>query len=370
MKVVIIDDEKLAIDLLEHYLVDVKGVKLVASYQDPRAFMREMELLDFEVLFLDVQMPGIQGIELVKELKKKRPEIIVVFVTAYKDYAFDAYQVSGYDYIAKPISKKRLIQSINNIKKLLGQEEEKEDIYYIQTLNEFIISKDKEILALKYRTRKVKELLAYLIHRYPESTNRDRLLLDVWGDYTHSRNFSELHSTVYRLRLLGKEWFDRDIVEVVSGMYRLRLDIVRDIDEFEDILGSARVGEVALEKLFTIYKGEYLASDNYDWATKRRLEFHRQVTLLVHRFVERNIDKKPSGKEEVTMDKALNFLLEQDIYNESYVDLLIKYCRARDKFTLLEDAYEKFTKINHVDREDEVISIIEDKYKKALGRIK
>lgn len=109
---IIIDDEQHAIDLLEHYVAKVPYLNLVASTADPIAGLSMLDRMQSCLVFLDVQMPQLSGIEILKLIKK---DIRVVMTTAYKEYAFEGFEHGVVDYLLKPIDFPRFLKAVNRL---------------------------------------------------------------------------------------------------------------------------------------------------------------------------------------------------------------------------------------------------------------
>lgn len=108
----IVDDEPLALELLESYVKKVSDLELVGACQNALDATNILRQQNIDLLFLDIQMPTLTGIELIKTLSR-RPKIIMT--TAYKEYAFDAFQLDVIDYILKPVSFGRFLKSVNKV---------------------------------------------------------------------------------------------------------------------------------------------------------------------------------------------------------------------------------------------------------------
>ncbi len=106
----IVDDEPLAIKLLTAHVNQIDQLELVATAGNPIEAIGLLKENDIDLLFLDIQMPVLTGIELVKALQN-RPDVI--FTTAYRDYAVESYELDVVDYLMKPITFVRFVQSIN-----------------------------------------------------------------------------------------------------------------------------------------------------------------------------------------------------------------------------------------------------------------
>ncbi len=109
---VIIEDEPLARNLIVEYVKKVPSLNLIEAFSNPLAAMETLRTAPIDILFLDVQMPEITGISLLKILKKKP---LVVLTTAYSQYALEGYELDVADYLLKPITFERFLKSVDKI---------------------------------------------------------------------------------------------------------------------------------------------------------------------------------------------------------------------------------------------------------------
>lgn len=106
-----IDDEPLALDLLEDNIQKISFLKLLkkcSSALEANEFLAQQTV---DLLFLDIQMPGLSGIHLIQGLSGKPP--LVIFITAYEKYAIDGYNLDVVDYLLKPVSFERFLKAVN-----------------------------------------------------------------------------------------------------------------------------------------------------------------------------------------------------------------------------------------------------------------
>lgn len=115
IKCVILDDELLAISYLKLLCGQIEGVEVVKAFNRPEDFLREIHTIDCQVCFLDIEMPGIKGLEVATFIPDKH----VIFTTAYKEYAAEAFDLNVVDYIRKPLKIERLEQAFDKLKQLI-----------------------------------------------------------------------------------------------------------------------------------------------------------------------------------------------------------------------------------------------------------
>ncbi len=117
IKCLAIDDEPLALQLLADNISRIPFLQLVASCDDAFAANKIMQEQAIDLIFIDIQMPGITGLQFIQSLVKKP---MVIIVTAYKQYALDGFALDVVDYLMKPVSLDRFMKACNKAKDLFG----------------------------------------------------------------------------------------------------------------------------------------------------------------------------------------------------------------------------------------------------------
>src|SRR3954470_11538117 len=118
MRVYIVDDERLAVERLTRLLNATGRVTIAGTSTDPEAALTFLQAHPVDVLFLDIEMPGLTGFQLLERLER---EVAVVFTTAFDRYALDAFGVSSLDYLLKPIEPERLDRALDKVERFAGQ---------------------------------------------------------------------------------------------------------------------------------------------------------------------------------------------------------------------------------------------------------
>ncbi|HWJ28925.1 MAG TPA: response regulator, partial [Flavisolibacter sp.] len=110
-----IDDEPLALKLLEDNISKVPFLQLTAVCRNAFEAMQELQQKTVDLIFVDIQMPGLTGLQFIGSLENKP---LVIFITAYKQYALDSYELAVVDYLVKPVPLDRFIKACNRAKEL------------------------------------------------------------------------------------------------------------------------------------------------------------------------------------------------------------------------------------------------------------
>ena len=125
-QVVIVDDEYLARKLLQDYVSKVDSLQLVATCSTGMEAMNVLKENKVDIVLLDIQMPDLTGLEMVRMMD---PKPAVVFTTAYSEYAVDAFGLGVVDYLLKPFDFPRFFQAINKIISPQPQRLEKDEVH-------------------------------------------------------------------------------------------------------------------------------------------------------------------------------------------------------------------------------------------------
>jgi len=110
MNAIAIDDEPLALKVVKTFCDEVDFIHLAKTFSKPKEGLKYIENHSIDLLFADIHMPAMSGINLVKSIPKN---IMVIFTTAYSDYAAESYELNAIDYLLKPINRDRFAQAVN-----------------------------------------------------------------------------------------------------------------------------------------------------------------------------------------------------------------------------------------------------------------
>lgn len=117
IRCMIVDDEPLAVEMLVNYVKRTRSLELVGSYTDPVLALSEIRSGMPDLIFMDIQMPDIDGLELSAMLPDK---VKVVFTTAFMEYALKSYEVEAVDYLLKPIRYQKFLEAVSKVERRMG----------------------------------------------------------------------------------------------------------------------------------------------------------------------------------------------------------------------------------------------------------
>ena len=111
----IIDDEPIAIDIIRRYLERLSDFEVKGTFEEPLEAFQALKRAPVDLIFLDIQMPGLSGLEMLKALARKPA---VILTTAHREYALEGFELEAVDYLLKPISFERFLKAVNKSQRL------------------------------------------------------------------------------------------------------------------------------------------------------------------------------------------------------------------------------------------------------------
>jgi len=243
----VVDDERLAVQRLTRLLNDTGRVTIAGSATDPQDALDTLRDADVDVVFLDIQMPEMTGIELVERLDRNVP---VIFTTAYDRYALEAFAVNSIDYLLKPIEAERLEKALDKLERLRGQNAPDVRALAKQLAKELAPGRRLERIASRVGERTTVLDVVRITHFFA----KDKLTFAVSGgrehlvDYTLSelesqldpRRFVRIHrATIVNAAFVGELYPGVDgLLLKLKDDAKTELSVARDrVRELKDRLG-------------------------------------------------------------------------------------------------------------------------------------
>ena len=184
MNILLVDDEQLQLLRLEKACKKVLPNDNYFCYTNPKLAYEENINNHIDIAFLDIEMPLINGFQLARKLKKINPTINLIFVTAYNNYALDAFSLHASGYILKPVNENKIRIEIEGLRYNIEYKDNNKKILTVKCFGNFEVFKDG--VPLKFHRQKSKELFAYLVDREGSSTNMNELNAILWEEDKNS----------------------------------------------------------------------------------------------------------------------------------------------------------------------------------------
>ena len=248
MDILLVDDEPLQLLRLKNVVEEAVPDKgEVYSFNDPVEALKQVKGKNIDLAFLDIEMPGMNGVQLAKRLQAVNPKINIIFVTAYDQYALDALRLRASGYVTKPVNKNKVLEEIKNLRNPVSAPKSKS--LQIKCFGNFDVFYGGEPLRFSYK--KSKEAFAYLVDREGSAISVNELNAILWEEDhpSYLRNLiADIQNT---LRSVGAG----DVF--VKRHNECYIDVEKvDCDAYE----YKKDNPDAVRK----YRGEYMIQ--YDWA--------------------------------------------------------------------------------------------------------
>lgn len=203
LKCLLLDDELPGLTYLKMLCEQIPELEVVKAYDQPMLFLNEVHGLTFDFCILDIEMPDMSGLQIANLLGNKP----VIFATAYKDYAAEAFDLNAVDYLRKPITLERLKQAVQKVSRLFEVAETKVEKSFFQ----WNTNKGKALLFF--------DKIAYI--KTSESDSRDKELWMIDGDVFVLKNITfdhlvDLLPSDHFCRVNKKELISLKVVQVFS----------------------------------------------------------------------------------------------------------------------------------------------------------
>ncbi|ATW23709.1 response regulator [Candidatus Formimonas warabiya] len=328
LKAIIVDNEEPAVHVLRILLEKTGQVTVLGGFLSGADALDGMQFLNPDVAFLDIEMPEINGLELAEKFLVFNPDLEIIFVTAYNQYALNAFRVNALDYLLKPLLLEDVEQTVARLMKRKGFSSAPPHhflngrVYCFGKLSVYGPASEEPV---KWRTSKTEELFAYLLQNLEKEVPKWKICEALWPECDIEKIDIHLHTTIYKLKkvlTLAQIKFE---IKFINGCYWMSLPhIYTDILVFDSIVDfNYVITEDAVEKYekaFSLYKNDYLEDHDYLWSLSQRevyaKKYYKLATSLVKYYMKKN--------DHTAAERILHSILGKSHFDESIHEMLLK----------------------------------------------
>ena len=353
IKTIIVDDELPAIEEIEYLLSPYPQFKVEGRYQDPREVLAAITGDEPDLVFLDIDMPYMMGIELALKIQELVEGVTIIFITAHSKYALDAFQAYPLDYILKPVDENRFRRTIGRVLERLADRRRftsNHEEIRICCFGAFeVIKTAPDVKPMPLRSKKMKEIFAYLLQRFEKPISREELLQRFFDGKKDKKTVNYLHVIIYNLRSALESYRVNRRQILIDQDYSLTVapGICDYVDFVKFIRSKAEINDHNadhVENLIASYRGPYLENEDYDWAVEEREWLEEQYEALHLQLARYYHAGGQLQKAETTLERLLNF---NNLSEDGWQALLQLYLAEKDRFekSCFLNAYERYFKM-------------------------
>lgn len=267
MRVIYIDDEQPNLDNFRHTVKDFPEIRSLDMFRDGDDAVEFAKRNVVDVAFCDMEMPGLHGLALAAKLKEINSDIRVVFVTAYSQYALDAFGVDATGYVLKPYLASDIKKELAKCQSAPLPSSRK---VIIRTMPAFSVSVNGK--SVNINSAKSRELFALLVDAGDKGITTGEGISALWPDRPNDANTQSLFRMTYKRLADSLEDTDlSDIIETKGNRRFIRCDMV-DCDLYRIMSGDSEAKKN--------YDGQYL--QEYEWAEERNAQLY-QICCIINR---------------------------------------------------------------------------------------
>ncbi|MBC8015818.1 MAG: response regulator [Sporomusaceae bacterium] len=280
MRIAAVDDEMHALKRFERMVQKNDGIDLCGLFETGEQLIGYLKEHTLDAVFLDIEMPGVNGLALSQQIIDLNENIEIVFVTAFNQYAVEAFELQAIDYIMKPLKKVRLEKTVKRLLGIKGAVTKPSELF-IQCFGDFEVFLNGE--AMVWKNSKAKEILAFLIHKNGIAVDWQKIADAVWPEHDFEKSQANFHANNYLLRKkLTKEGI-AGIIEGSRGNYRVLKDRVScDLYQLEAMIKDKRINRKEdIRLLEELVQNGYMEGNGYSWAQPRAAELDGMCRKLL-----------------------------------------------------------------------------------------
>ncbi len=356
MKAILIDDERSALTYLERLLEADGRLTVLGKYTSAQAGLDHLAAERVDIVFIDIGMPEMNGLEAAEWIQQLDSHIHIVFVTAYSEYAIEAFELQALDYLLKPVHARRLNKTLDRIVATLADSRPSSSVVAAEQLPKVRCFQRLEILEdgqgavgakpFKWRTLKSQELFSFLLHHEGEWVSKEQLLDALWPEYHLDKAVVHLHTSIYQIRKALKERMQDTKLEYNLDRYRLnRNGWVTDVELFErgisEWAASGSGGTPRIESLLALYRGNYLEEHDYPWAYAKREKLRNMYLACASELAREELR---SGRARQSVQRLLN-LQQREPYSDDICGLLLTAYAQLGEYIAAQKHYESFVSL-------------------------
>lgn len=327
MRAIVVDDE---VWTLEHIcdLVGTHAVEVIGCYTNPLEALDAVVARAPDVVFLDIEMPEMSGLEFAEKLEVLPSVPEVVFITAYNQYAIDAFRVNALDYLLKPVLPADIERTVERVRRRIestirSRPEQQPHAVRVSLLGNLAVYAGDSGRPIRWVTAKCGELFAYMMLQNKESERSKWSIIEaLWHDKNSEKAEVNFRSTVSRVNKTLREYATGITIVYTGNGYRLQTkDVVIDVDALQleryvrDEIPITETNVAHIQSLLLHREPALLAWTDGEWREAYAVQYEHYIVHLARRLLHyyERLDAEP-----LTLLPIIELLIRHHPYEDDY----------------------------------------------------
>lgn len=289
----IVDDEVLTSEHIARLLTK-QFVDVVGCYDNAFDALQAFQDKQPDVLFLDIEMPEISGMDLAEKLRTIGYEGELIFITAYNEYALQAFDVNATDYLLKPVMEEDIARAMQRVNKrsVVATKATKRQVK-ISFFGHVSVYVDEEPTPIRWKTLKCVEVFAYMVLQTEHSDiSKWKIIEAIWPNNTKESADTNFRSTISRLnKTLRESQTGLSVISTGSGyqLQRKDVDVYIDAKQIEKLaiesIKLAPMNVVVFEQAVQSYQGMLLEELDSEWCRELQRKYHLYFVQVIKELI-------------------------------------------------------------------------------------
>lgn len=338
MKILVVDDELNNLSEIKELIARTGEEVEAVFFTDPAEALETAKSVRFDAALLDIQMPGMTGLELAERLVNRSANMEIVFITAYNHYATEAFEANAIDYLLKPLRYERFEKTFQKLCNRKQDEPASGDKLIIRSFGEVkVFSGEREI---KWNRPKNYELFCFLFLNKEKRIHKETICEALWPDLELNKALPNLQVTMSRLRKdLGIFERKQIFVEYSNHHYSIRIpDGSIDLDIFRE--NAKKEDKKSLVEAIELYTDDFLEREGWLWALDAREAFSKEYETAAIKLGKIFMREQEYEKVLALFDRYM----KTGMPNEELSKMYLKAVCYKDSLSGQEEAFLKITK--------------------------
>ena len=340
----VVDDERIVAQWFAALLNKTSQVEVEKIINNPLEVISEIKKLKPDVVFLDIEMPEVTGLELAEQISSLEEAPEIVFVTAYDEYALQAFRVNALDYMMKPIDPREVDRVIEKIQKRRVLQNNTKETICIRALGGFSIISGIAQEPVKWSTSKCEELFAYMLFQSHKIISKWEIIDVLWPDKEDKKGETNLRTTVCRLNQTFKKYRIDAKIKAEKNVYLLEINNFSvdafKLENIEEEWQKRQLEDNNIMGFFSeIYPGNLFGEWRYEWSQPLQVYYERLFIQWGKQYIDRRIEKQ---EDELLTYKLLEYLLEITPFHEELHERVMQLIFKMEGKKSLKNYYERF----------------------------